>query len=105
MFEIARHVFSLLVRQFDPSSLYTGTIAVIVAVVFWTYYGALIFLVGGETAQAVELRRAETVLLERNVPAPALGRTPAGKTSVGKTPASKPTNGRTPTPTPPRKKS
>lgn len=59
LFEIARHVFALLVRHFDPSSLYTGTIAAIVAVVFWTYYGALLFLIGGEVAQAVELRRVE----------------------------------------------
>ena len=28
--EVARHVFALLVRHFDPSSLYTGTIAAIV---------------------------------------------------------------------------
>ena len=99
MFEIARHVFSLLVRQFDPSSLYTGTIAVIVAVVFWTYYGALIFLVGGETAQAVELRRAEMIVLERNESAPLMGKTPGGKV-----PAGKPANGRTPVRLP-RKKS
>lgn len=56
-FEIARHAFSFLVRHFDPSSLYTGTIAAIVAVVFWTYYGSLLFLLGGIVAQATELRR------------------------------------------------
>lgn len=56
-FEIARHAFSFLVRHFDPSSLYTGTIAAIVAVVFWTYYGSLLFLLGGVIAQAAELRR------------------------------------------------
>ena len=65
MFEIARSAFALLVRHFDPSSLYTGTIAVVVAVVFWTYYGALLFLIGGELAQAVELRRAELAALDR----------------------------------------
>lgn len=77
MFEIARHVFAMLVRQFDPGSLYTGTIAVIVAVVFWTYYGALLFLVGGETAQAVELRRAEIAALGNNGPTVSLRNTPA----------------------------
>lgn len=56
-FELARHVFSFLVRHFDPSSLYTGTIAAIVAVVFWTYYGSLIFLLGGEVAHAADMRR------------------------------------------------
>lgn len=94
MFEVARHVFSLLVQQFDPSSLYTGTIAVIVAVVFWTYYGALLFLIGGEIAQAVELRRSEVVALERNVPLPLMGKTPG-----------KPASGRAPLRMPPRKKS
>ena len=95
LFEGARHVFALLVRQFDPSSLYTGTIAVIVAVVFWTYYGALLFLIGGEIAQAVELRRAELVALDRSdLP------TPARKTGGGKTAAP-----RLPRRTPPPRKS
>ncbi len=58
LFEIARGVFAFLVRHYDPSSLYTGSIAAIVAVVFWTYYGSLLFLIGGELAQATELRRA-----------------------------------------------
>lgn len=65
LFEVARYVFAVLVRHFDPSSLYTGTIAAIVAVVFWTYYGALLFLIGGEIAQAVELRRQELAALAR----------------------------------------
>jgi len=56
-FEIARNVFSMLVARFDPSSLYTGIIAAVVTVVFWTYYGSLLFLLGGEVAQAVDLRR------------------------------------------------
>ena len=81
MFEIARYVFAVLVRHFDPSSLYTGTIAIVVAVVFWTYYGALLFLLGGELAQAVELRRSELAALEReflpDTAAAAPGPTPA----------------------------
>jgi membrane protein len=89
MFEIARSVFSVLVRHFDPSSLYTGTIAVVVAVVFWTYYGALLFLLGGELAQAVELRRTELAALERKFTAErtaTLGRTGATPASTGSTP-------------------
>lgn len=62
LFEIARHVFALLVQQLDPSSLYTGSIAAIVAVVFWTYYGALLFLIGGEVAHAIDRRRIEAEL-------------------------------------------
>jgi membrane protein len=83
LFEVARHVFSLLVRHFDPSSLYTGTIAAVVAVVFWTYYGALLFLIGGEVAQAVELRRLELRALadhEAALAAAALPRRPARPT-------------------------
>lgn len=62
-FEAARNAFAFLVRHVDPSSLYTGTIAAIVAVVFWTYYGAFLFLIGGEVAQAVDLRRTELAAL------------------------------------------
>ncbi len=60
LFELARHLFALLVQNLDPSSLYTGSIAAIVAVVFWTYYGALLFLIGGEVAHAFDRRRIET---------------------------------------------
>ncbi|WP_411280597.1 YihY/virulence factor BrkB family protein [Gemmatimonas sp.] len=65
LFEIARHLFVLFVARFDPSSLYTGTIAAIVAIVFWTYYGSLLFLIGGEVAQAVDLRRNELAALQQ----------------------------------------
>lgn len=61
LFEIARHVFAILVQQLDASSLYTGSIAAIVAVVFWTYYGALLFLIGGEVAHAIDRRRIESI--------------------------------------------
>lgn len=63
MFEIARNVFTLIVGATDPSSLYTGTIAAIVSVVFWTYYSAFLFLIGGEVAQAYDLRRSELAAL------------------------------------------
>jgi membrane protein len=59
LFEFARYAFSLLVQRADPSSLYTGTIAAVVGVVFWVYYSALLFLIGGEVAQAYDLRKAE----------------------------------------------
>lgn len=64
LFELARHAFAQLVGAADPSSLYTGTIAAIVAVVFWTYYSAFLFLIGGEVAQAYDLRRGELALLQ-----------------------------------------
>ncbi|MEP6832195.1 MAG: YihY/virulence factor BrkB family protein [Gemmatimonas sp.] len=64
LFELARYGFALLVKRADPSSLYTGTIAAVVGVVFWVYYAALLFLIGGEVAQAYDLRKAELKALE-----------------------------------------
>jgi membrane protein len=78
LFELARHLFALLVAHFDPSSLYTGTIAAVVATVFWTYYSALLFMIGGEVAQAYELRRGHLAERQRQeapgepIPMPAL---------------------------------
>lgn len=57
LFEIARNVYTILTRRFDPGSLYTGTVYAIVSIVFWVYYAALVFIIGGEVAQVHELRR------------------------------------------------
>jgi membrane protein len=78
LFEIARHLFAVLVRNADPSSLYTGTIAAIVAIVFWTYYAAFLFLIGGEVAQAYDLRKRELSLLEEPPLHPTVNRIPGG---------------------------
>ncbi len=57
MFEAAKLVFAAYLRSFNPASLYTGTAATVVAIVFWVYYAALIFILGGEVGQVFELRR------------------------------------------------
>ena len=57
LFEIARNLFVLVVQQFDPASLYTGTLGALVVVVFWAYYAAIIFVVGGEVGHIYALRR------------------------------------------------
>jgi membrane protein len=57
LFEAARNAFVLIVRQFNPASLYTGTLSALVIVVFWVYYSALLFVVGGEVAQVYADRR------------------------------------------------
>jgi membrane protein len=57
MFEVAKFVFAVYVSSFNPGSLYAGTVAAVVVVVFWTYYAALIFILGGEVGQVFELRR------------------------------------------------
>lgn len=68
-FEIARHLYGLVLGYVSPGTLYTGTIAVIVSVVFWMYYGAVLFVLGAEVLQAHELRAAELRALSR-VPDP-----------------------------------
>ena len=57
MFEVAKFLFAFYVTSFRPESLYAGTVAAVVVVVFWTYYAALVFILGGEVGQVFELRR------------------------------------------------
>lgn len=54
LFELARWVFGIVIRTFPPGSIYTGTLGALVVVVFWTYYAALIFVIGAEVASAVK---------------------------------------------------
>jgi membrane protein len=65
LFEIARSLFTVVVHRINPGSIYTGTLGAIIVVMFWVYYAALIFVVGGEVSQVHEQR-----LLERRPPAP-----------------------------------
>lgn len=65
LFEGAKMAFRVIVTSMNPTTLYTGTIAALVIVVVWTYYAALIFLIGGEVGQVYELRR--TRRLQREV--------------------------------------
>jgi membrane protein len=65
MFELARILFSYYVTTFNPGSFYTGTLITLVVIVFWFYYAALIFCLGGEVGQVYELRR--TRKLQREV--------------------------------------
>ena len=65
LLEVAKLAFSVVIASVNPQSLYTGAIATLVIVVVWTYYAALIFLIGGEVGQVYELRR--TRKLQREV--------------------------------------
>lgn len=65
LLEVAKVAFRWVLAGMDPQSIYTGTLAALVIVVVWTYYAALIFLVGGEVGQVYELRR--TRHLQREV--------------------------------------
>ena len=57
LLELAKAVFAGYIHSFNPGGLYTGTLAVFVIVVFWVYYAAVLFILGGEVAQVYELRR------------------------------------------------
>lgn len=58
LFELARIGFAIVVDRFPPTSLYTGTLAALVMMMFWTYYAALIFVIGAEIAHVAERRLA-----------------------------------------------
>jgi membrane protein len=57
LFEMARNLFVMIIKHFNPASLYSGTLAALVIVVFWVYYSALLFVVGGEVAHVYAVRR------------------------------------------------
>ncbi len=59
LFEIARSAYTIIVHRFNPGSLYTGTLSAVIVVVFWVYYAALTFVVGGEISQVYEHRYLE----------------------------------------------
>jgi membrane protein len=64
MFELAKDLFTRIVITLSPGSFYTGTIAALVLVVFWIYYSALMFILGGEVGQVYELRRVRRLQRE-----------------------------------------
>lgn len=64
MFEIAKYVFGIVILSFSAQTMYTGTVAAAVIVVIWVYYGALIFILGGEVGQVFELRRVRKLQRE-----------------------------------------
>ncbi len=64
LFELAKFIFTAYLGSFNPGSLYTGTLATLVIVVFWVYYSSVIFILGGEVGQVHELRRVRRVQRE-----------------------------------------
>lgn len=57
LFEVAKSLFTLYLRGFNPAGLYQGTISVLVVMVVWVYYSSLLFILGGEVGRVYELRR------------------------------------------------
>jgi membrane protein len=64
LFEVAKQLFTTYIGSFNPGTLYAGTLYAIVIVVFWVYYAALIFILGGEVGQVYELRRTRRLQRE-----------------------------------------
>jgi membrane protein len=64
MFEIAKAVFTAYIAEFNPGSIYTGTLYALVIIVFWVYYAAMIFILGGEVGQVYDLRRVRRLQRE-----------------------------------------
>lgn len=64
LFELARYGFTAFLESFNPGSLYTGTLYVIVIIVTWVYYTSVIFILGGEVGQVYELRRVRRLQRE-----------------------------------------
>ena len=56
MFELTRFAYAAVTGFLSPATIYTGTLYTIVSVVFWVYYSAIIFLIGGEVARVYEIR-------------------------------------------------
>ena len=59
LFELARFLFAQFMLRYPPSSVYTGTLGAIFIVIFWTYYAALIFVLGAEVAHVHEMRAVD----------------------------------------------
>jgi membrane protein len=54
----SRVAYAALTGVLSPTTIYTGTLYTIVSIVFWVYYAAIIFLLGGEVARVYEIRDA-----------------------------------------------
>ncbi|MEO6443840.1 MAG: YihY/virulence factor BrkB family protein [Gemmatimonadaceae bacterium] len=64
LLELARNVWTMVNASFNPGSVYSGTLYTVISLVFWVYYAALIFVLGGEVAQAHETRRVRRMQRE-----------------------------------------
>jgi membrane protein len=61
VFELTRIAYAYLTNFLSPATIYTGTLYTVVSIVFWVYYSAIIFLLGGEVARVYEIRSANRV--------------------------------------------
>lgn len=64
LWTLAKNAFTSYITSFRPGGLYTGTLYALVILVFWVYYSAIIFIIGGEVGQVYELRRVRKLQRE-----------------------------------------
>jgi membrane protein len=67
MFEAARYLFGQVMTVLNPGSVYSGVIAAAIVGIVWSYYVALVFILGGEVGQVYDLlrtRRLQRVVFE-----------------------------------------
>ena len=58
LLELAKLIFVRIEPNLMPTGIFTGTLTAVVVIVFWVYYAALIFLLGGEVGQVHDMRHA-----------------------------------------------
>jgi membrane protein len=63
LLELARVGYAALTGYLSPATIYTGGLYTIVSVVFWVYYAAVIFLIGGEVARVYEIRNTDRLTI------------------------------------------
>ena len=61
MLEIARYLFGRFASSMSLGNVYSGVLLAIVIAVVWSYYVALIFIIGGEVSQVYDLRRMRKI--------------------------------------------
>lgn len=96
LFELARWLFAAFYVTFPPSSVYTGTLGAIFIVMFWTYYAALIFVLGAEVAHVTEMRLVDRGELQPRSSLTSEFRTTAEARAAGAVDLAAPSRKRTP---------
>jgi membrane protein len=59
--EILKHAFSWYATEIATYTTTWGNLATVAVLVFWIYYGSLVFILGGEVAQVYTMRKARAV--------------------------------------------
>lgn len=62
--EVLKTAFSWYVTEVADFTSAFGNLATLAVLIFWIYYGALVFIVGGEVAQVYTMRKASRVTVQ-----------------------------------------